>query len=248
MKRFATLSAAAALAVLLAAVLPAWAQMGPNVPRIFGSFEPKPGAWSEYTVTDKDSGTEVRMRMAIVGKEGDSFWYEVRNEVEGSVNIVKMLVDGDPNETSENIRRMIIKSGDSPAMEMNRDFVVMGRQVATQMFEKRSGVESGKGSGASVEEVGKREVTVPAGTFKTIQYRITAADGTEMGTYDVADNVPPFGLVVSETGSSSMTLTGYGGDAVSAVTEEPVPMNMPPGMPQGMPQGMPPGMGSPPGR
>ena len=125
--------------------------------------------------------------MSIVGKEGESFWYEVRNEVEGSVNIVKMLVDGDPNETSENIRRMIIKSGDSPAMEMNRDFVVMGRQVATQMFEKRSGVEAGKGAETAVEEIGKREVTVPAGTFSTLQYRITGADGKPLSVSSVED-------------------------------------------------------------
>lgn len=243
MKRFATLSAMAVLALLAAA--PSLAQMGPQVPRIFGSFAPEPGAWSEYTVSNKGEGTEIKMRMSIVGKEGDSYWYEVRNEIEGSVNIVKMLVVGDPGETSENIRRMIIKSGSGPAMEMNTDFMAMGRQVATRMFEKRSGVEGGKGSGATIEEVGKREITVPAGTFQTVQYRIKGADGAEMGTYDVADGVRPFGLVVSETGSSSMSLTGHGSDAVSAITEEPVPMNMPPG---GMPQGMPPGMGKPSGK
>lgn len=244
MRRTATVVAVPVLIALLAfSAQPSFAQPGPNIPRMFGTFKPEPGVWSEYSVTQADGGSEVRMRMAIVGKEGNAHWYEVRNEIDGSVNIVKMLVTGDPNESSENIKRMIIKSGDTPAMEMNTDFVVMGRQMATHMFEKRSGVGGEAKAGATVEEVGKREVTVPAGTYETMQYRIKGSDGGVIGTYDVSDKVSPFGIILSESASGSMKLTGHGTDAVTAITEEPQQMTMPPGMPQGMPRGMPPGMG-----
>jgi hypothetical protein len=37
-----------------------------------------------------------------------------------------------------------------------------------------------------------------------------------------------------------MVLLNYGTDAVSAITEKPVKMSLPPGMPEGMPQGKPP--------
>lgn len=218
---------------------------GPSMPRLFGDFAPETGSWAEYAVTDSAAGTEMKMRMAIVGKEDDAFWYEVENDAAGGRNIIKMLVTGDPNKSTENIRRMIIKSGDAAAMEMPRDFLVMGRQMAGSMFEKRSGVRPSPEPEGSIEEIGTREVTVPAGTFSTKQYRIRDAQGTEVGTYDISDKVPPFGIVLSETRNGTLKLLGHGDDAVSAITEEPTPMPVPPGMP-GLPGGMPPGMG--PGR
>jgi len=185
------------------------------------------------------------MRMAIVGKEGDAFWYEVENNAAGGRNIIKMLVTGDPNKSTENIKRMIIKSGDTPAMEMPADFLVMGRQMAGSMFEKRSGVKQSPEPEGAVEEIGPREVTVPAGTFTTTRYRIRDGQGAEVGTYDLSTTVPPFGIILSETRNGTLKLLGHGDDAVSAITEEPTPMPIPQGMP-GMPGGMPPGMG--PGR
>jgi len=215
--------------------------MMPDVPRLFGQFAPREGVWAEYSVVDAAAGRESKMRMAIVGKEGGSHWYEVWLQDEASRNVIKMLVKGDPN-NSENIQRMIIKSGDGQAMEMPRDFVVMGRKMAVHMFETRSGVEEGGEAKVSVKEMGKREVTVPAGTFKTTRYQIVDAAGKELGTYDLSDAVPPFGVIVSKTAQASMTLLAHGTDAATAITEEPVPMVTPPGMPAGMPRGRPPGM------
>jgi hypothetical protein len=79
-------------------VIAAGAEKPLEVPRLFGIFAPKPGAWSEYAIFDKATGKRTVMHMSIVGVEGDSYWYEVVNrEGEGS-NIVKMLVKGDPND------------------------------------------------------------------------------------------------------------------------------------------------------
>jgi len=186
------------------------------------------------------------MRMAIVGIEGDSYWYEVWLQDEGSRNIIKLLVTGDPN-NSDNIQRMIMKSGDSQATEMPRDFVVIGRKMAVHMFETRSGVSSPPEQGVRVEEVGRREVTVPAGTFTTSQSRIIGADGKEMGSFDLSEKIPPFGVVTSETTQTKMDLLAFGQDAKTAITEEPVKMSKPPGMPEGMPRGRPPGMMPPQG-
>jgi hypothetical protein len=219
---------------------------GAQVPRIFGTFTPSPGVWAEYEIANNGPGGATKMRISIVGKEGDAYWYEVQNESGTSVNVIKMLVTGDPGASSENIRRMIIKSGDSPAMEMNPDFLQMGRQMASHMFEKRSGVNKAKGEG-KVEELGRRTVTVPAGTFETTQYRIRDAQGSDLGTYDTSPSVPPFGVILSETPEATMRLLGHGGDAVSAITENPQPMMPPGGMfPGGMPPGgMPPRGGHP---
>lgn len=218
--------------------------MMPEVPRLFGQFVPAEGVWAQYAVLDKASMKESKMRMAIVGKEGDSYWYEIWLQDRQSRNVIKLLVKGDPN-NSENIQRMIMKSGDAPAIEMPRDFVVMGRQMAVHMFETRAGVGEKPGPEVKVEKVGERSVTVPAGTFSTVQSRIVGADGRELGSFDLSEKVPPFGVVTSETAYTKMDLLAHGADAKTAITEEPTPMAMPPGMPQGMPRGRPPGMTPP---
>ena len=232
------------VACALLQALPAFGQPGeiqmPQVPRLFGQFAPKAGVWAEYAVVDS-GGKESKMRMAIVGTEGDSHWYEVWRDEEGSRNIIKMLVKGDPND-SENIERMIIKSGDGQPMEMPRDFVVMGRKMAVHMFQSRTGVSDKPDAGVSVKEIGAREVTVPAGTFKTTQSSIVDESGKEIGSFDISSKIPPFGVVSSKTDQSTMKLLAYGSDAVTAIRAEPVPMMTPPGMPAGMPRGAPPGM------
>jgi hypothetical protein len=215
--------------------------MMPEVPRLFGQFAPTEGVWAQYAVLDKQTMKESKMRMAIVGIEGDSYWYEVWLQDKDSRNVIKLLVTGDPN-NADNIKRMIMKSGEGQATEMPRDFVVMGRKMAVHMFETRSGVGSPPAEGVKVEEVGQREVTVPAGVFTTTQSRIIGADGKEMGSFDLSPKIPPFGVVTSETGQTKMDLLAFGQDAKTAITEEPVKMTMPPGMPEGMPRGRPPGI------
>ena len=207
----------------------------PPVPRLFGTFAPKPGAWSEYALIEKDSGKRSKMRMAIVGQEGDSYWYEVLNEDDQSRNIIKMLVKGNPNDP-DNIQRQIIKSGDGQAVEMARDFVVMGRKMAALMFEKRSGVPA-DAAAVRVEETGEREVKVSAGVFNAKQRKVISASGKVLATVDYSPQVFPFGVVTSDTDSTSMELLAYGSDAKSMIKEEPVPMTAPRGMPSGMPRG-----------
>ena len=218
------------------------ASPGPgSVPRLFGTFRPVPGVWAEYRVVDKVTGREIRMRMSIVGKEGDGVWYEVLQDDGGSRNIVKMLVRGDPDDP-DNIERLILKSGDAPAVEMPRDFVAMGRRMAVHMFERRSGVPVEGTEGLRVVDEGRRTVTVPAGTFRATLRKIVDPQGKVLATYAFDPDVPPFGVITSDTGRTTMELVAYGRDATSAITETPAPMAFPPGMPKGLPRGMPPGM------
>lgn len=212
-----------------------------RVPRLFGTFSPQVGAWSQYAIVEKGTGRQTIMRMSIVGKEGDSYWYEVYNKDGASRNVVKMLVKGDPHDR-ENIQRLIMKSGDNPPMEMARDFVMMGRKMAAHMFEQRSGVPSNPGLGLKAEEIGSATVSVVAGNFEVLKYRVVDASGKVYGSYSFTEKVMPFGLVTSDAEKSTMELLAHGMDAQTVITEEPQEMTMPPGMPQGMPRGFPPGM------
>lgn len=217
-----------------------------EVPRLFGVFAPKPGVWSEYAIFDKATGKRTVMRMSIVGIEGDSYWYEVVNrEGEGS-NIVKMLVKGDPNDP-ENIQRLIMKSGTDRAQEMPRDFVLMGRRMASHMFEQRSGIPASPTVHLQNVKTGVGEATVPAGTFDVSLHAIVDDAGNIYAQYKFSEEVRPFGVVTSDAENSTMVLVGHGTGAKSLITEEPTMMTQPPGMPENMPRGMPPGMAPPQG-
>jgi hypothetical protein len=223
------------------------ADITPKIPRLFGTFSPSLGAWSEYAVFEKTTGVRSVMRMSIVDKQGDLFWYEVVNEEGGSKNIVKMLVKGDPND-SENIQRLIIKTGTQAAQEMPKDFVLMGRRMAIHMFEQRSGIPSEAYANLRNEKISEGETVVPAGTLTVSRNRIVDNEGRIYGEYKFSEAVRPLGVVSVDTENTSMVLLAYGSDAQSQITEKPVLMEQPPGMPQGMPRGMPPGMTSPPGQ
>jgi hypothetical protein len=204
-----------------------------TVPRLFGAFSPKNGGWSEYAIYDKSTGKRTVMRMSIVGIEADAFWYEVENREGGGSNIVKMLLTGDPNDP-ENIQRLIMKSGANPAQEMPRDFVLMGRRMASHMFEQRSGIPSNPALKLENKKTGVGSATVPAGTFD-VRYKINT-------------DVHPFGVVSSDAENATMVLVGYGIGAKSLITQEPAMMTRPPGMPEGAPIRVPPGMGQLPGQ
>jgi hypothetical protein len=212
-----------------------------DVPRLFGTFSPKSGAWSEYAIFDKSTGKRTVMRMSIVGTEGDAFWYEVLNREGDGSNIIKMLVKGDPNDP-ENIQRLIMKSGDTPAQEMPRDFVLMGRRMATHMFEQRSGIPAKPTVNLQNIKTGEGSATVPAGTFDVSLHEIRDETGKVYAEFKFTEVVHPFGVVSSNAENSTMVLVGLGTGAKTLIIEEPTMMTQPPGMPAGMPRGMPPGM------
>jgi len=218
-----------------------------DIPRLFGTFSPKPGVWSEYAILDKLTGKRSVMRMSIVGIETDAYWYEVENREGDGSNIVKMLVKGDPNDP-ENIQRLIMKSGANPAQEMPRDFVLMGRRMSSHMFEQRSGIPSSPSVNLRNIKTGVGFATVPAGTFNVSLHQIVDTAGKVYAEYKFSENVYPFGVVTSDAENSTMVLVGHGIGAKSLITEVPTMMTQPPGMPEGMPRGLPPGMSPSPGQ
>jgi hypothetical protein len=234
------------LPVLVSAALPARAETPPGgaTPKFFGVFASTVGGWSEYAVTETEGGKKSTMRNAVVGKEGDAFWYEVAITEDGVRNIIKMFLKGDPN-NPENIQRLIMKNGDQAAQEMPREFVVMGRRMATSMFETRSGSTVVNQPDLKIEEVGTEKVTVPAGTFTVTKNRVVDGTGKVLATYDFSKDVLPMGIVRSTTDKVKIELIANGKDAVSLITEKPVMMKRPPGMPDNNPRGTPPGMEAP---
>jgi len=137
----------------------AYAQFGKTSgPSFHGEFKPVVGGWSEYQMTTKENPS-TKMKVAVVGKEGDAYWYEtVMEGGREKRTIMKMLVSGNP-EDQKNIKRMIVKQGNDPAMEM-----------PVQMMQQSS---KGQGQKGKIIDKGAETIKVPAGTFKTqhMQYQ-----------------------------------------------------------------------------
>lgn len=188
---------------------------GQQGPKFYGDFKPVVGSWAEYQMKAQGEAP-MKMKIAVVGKEGSSYWYETVMQV-GQRMVTKMLVSGNPSD-QQNLRKMIVKSGSEQAMEM--PVMGMGRQPA----------KAQKPAGKAIDK-GVETVTVPAGTFSArhMQYQ----EGANVVDAWVSEKVPPYGLVKSKAKDFEMVLTGTGTGARSLITETPKKFAMPM-MPQGM--------------
>ncbi len=190
----------------------AGAQFGqPSGPSFYGEFKPVIGGWSEYQITTKREGS-MKMKVAIVGKEGDAYWYETVMEGGKRGHIItKMLVSGNP-EDPKNIKRLIVKEGDKPAREMPVEMM-------------RQGPSKGQEAKGNIVDKGIETITVPAGAFKAqhMQYQ-AQGEATDVWIYK---DVCPYGLIKSQSKDAEMALTGYGTGAKSQITEAPQKFEMP---------------------
>lgn len=179
-------------------------------PSFHGEFKPVVGGWSEYQVTTKGNPTS-KMKVAVVGKEGDAYWYEtvMKGGREGRV-ISKMLVSGNP-EDQKNVKRMIFKQGNDPAMEM-----------PVQMMQPTAKTQ---GQTGKTIDKGTETIKVPAGTFKTQHTQYQDASGV-VDTWIYKD-VSPYGMIKSQSKDMEMVLIGYGMGAKTLITETPQKFEMP---------------------
>ena len=179
-------------------------------PRFHSDFMPTVGGWSEYQITTKGESPS-KMKIAIVEKEGDAYWYETVFEGKQDGRIIsKMLVSGNP-EDQKNVKRMIFKTGNEPAMEM-----------PVQM--RRQGRQSAESKGKMIDK-GEETIKVPAGTFKTqhLQYQ----DGEKIVDSWVYKDIFPYGMVKSQSEDFEMVLIGHGMGAKTQITETPRRFEMP---------------------
>jgi hypothetical protein len=184
--------------------------------QFYGDFKPVVGGWSEYQMSKSEGST--KMKIAIVGKEGDAYWYETVMEGgrQGRI-ITKMLVSGDPGDT-RNVKRMIFKQGNEPAMEM-----------PVEMMQQSS---KGQAQSGKIIDKGTETIKVPAGTFKTQHMQYQDVETVDTWIYK---DISPYGMVKSVSKDFEMVLLGYGSGAKTLITETPQKFEMPQ-MPEGRPR------------
>lgn len=201
----------------------------------------KPGDWVEYRISGK--GVPGTIRMAVTGIEGTgekrSFWLEISMRDERVGGVVKSLLVGDPI-APKKVRRVIMKTSQMPAMEVPQSMIdkievaknpIAGTQLCTQL------------PGRPVDTSAPDETFTVGGRKITAKVSRVEKDGkTYIFKYSAA--VPLTGLVWADFGAQIVELTGFGRDAKTAITEEPVPLEqMMPGLlaPPAVPGVTPPG-------
>jgi hypothetical protein len=189
----------------------AYAQMGKNpAPRFYSEFKPVVGGWSEYEIKARGEAP-MKMKIAVVGKEGDAYWFEsVMDGGREGLMISKMLVSGNPDDTS-NVKRMIVKTGKRPAMEMPVQMMGRGKQP--------------QGTPGKMIDKGIETIKVPAGSFSAQHVQYQQPDGVVDGW--VYKDVSPYGLIKSKTKDTEMVLIAYGTGAKTQITEQPQKFQMP---------------------
>jgi hypothetical protein len=182
------------------------------------------GSWATYNWTGGRTNGST-MRMAVVGKEPHEgttyFWYEVTITDSKRPNdgmIMQMLV---PGLGTGNVRSVVMKSGEQPAMKMPAQMIQMintapGMNMAADLVRQCQ----------AMEVVGWEQVTVPGGAFRALHLQNPQA-GMVSEVWVQADLQFAMVKAVLKDGGV-MALTGQGTGAKSSITETPQEM---PGLP-----------------
>ena len=211
--------------VLVAAPAPSLAAQDKE--KLCTDLEQRPmrvGQWASYRWTGgrTDGAT---MRMAVVSTEAVGsapyYWFEVAFDDAGKgtsgKTVLQILVPGLGNRATD-VRGMIMKSGDEPAMRLPEEMVRMTRGQMGKNFATEFGRKC-----LEMDVVGWEQTTVPGGSFRAAHLK-HAVDQTD--AWVVPDFY--FGLVRAKLkDGSAMELTGRGTDAKSSITETPQTMPFP---------------------
>jgi len=196
-----------------------------NMPRMFGEFKmPQVGSYAEYKMTYPSEKVETIVRMSIVGKEKtpdgkELYWYEYQttDPKTGNIDIVKMLISGDPQKEGT-INRMIFKHNKDKAMELPEE---MMRMINAPMKKEEKIKKEGE-----VKNLGIEKMQTPAGILECFHMQYVS-ENKEASDIWQAKEVPFFGLAKSVTQGVSMEIQKFGKDAKSAITEEPEKLVIP---------------------
>ena len=211
------------IAVVFFLTQPSRAQIR-GMPKLYEEFKmPEVGAYVTYKVIYTKNKAERIITLSFLGKEKseegeDLYWFEQKetDPKTGNMNIMKMLISGNPQKPGT-IHRMIVKSGKDPASELPQAIVQMINQIPSQKTEAEK---------PKIKNLGTEKMKIKDETLKCVHFQYSSKDKT---TEDVWTNakVPLFSLVKSTTSEATWELLEYGTDAVSAIKEKPGVLEIP---------------------
>ncbi len=195
-------------------------------PPIMNTDELKVGIWAKYQ--QRENGKTMNVWLGVVGEEnidGKRYvWVEARLNLNGQKVIAKVLMHVSIKKNLSDIRKIVFKMGNQPAMEISSDMLKMMSQMGQNMgpFASGQGEENAK-----IKVLGKERIKVPAGTFVAKHIRVIDKN-TQETIMDVweSDKVPVKIVKMDMKNGGKVILLGYGNGAKTEITETPVPLNM----------------------
>jgi hypothetical protein len=197
-------------AAMAAIALPVAGQSVFRPPQMPGAFQPVVGSGATYHITTA-SNSEVQFSYAVVGKEGDAYWLEIRSTMAKGGMVMKQLMSMPGGGQTPQIQRMIMQAAGQPPMELPVS-MINGAAAHAQ-------TPNAAGPRALGEKVGTETVTVPAGTFECEHYR-SVSNGKNADVW-VSAKVSPYGLVKMISGETRMELQKVLSNETSQITGEP---------------------------
>ena len=200
------------VAVLFAAASSVWGQ--PSVvrpPEMSGPFQPVVGSGATYRIVTGQN-PEIQFSYAIVGKEGDAYWMEIRTGTPKGEMVMKQLMsvpsDGKPPRPT----RMIMQVARKPPMELPVSTIdASAGRAQSQIAANAHGLG---------ERIGMETITVAAGSFECEHYK-RESNGKHSDLW-VSSKVSPYGLVKMTSGETHLELQKTLVNETSRITGEPM--------------------------
>jgi hypothetical protein len=215
---------AAALVVAAVTIVPAFATAQPGVPSgmplVVDMQKVEVGSWAEYQMAM--GSIALSSKWALVARDARSNTLEMTT-TGGPVAkrmVLRLVLPADPTSPDKPTKPMAVQFGDDPPMLVPKD-------TPTQKFQRPD----------EKNLVGKEDVKVAAGSFKTAHYR----EKNAMGTVDiwVDESVLPLGIVkvvttpepdknapaAMQVPAATMELAATGKGAKAVITKKPRPFD-----------------------
>ncbi len=174
-------------------------------PEFFHDFHPVVGGWSTYHMEDA-RGEQSKLTFAIVDKDPQGYWLELRTPGDGGEAVAAFLIKGDPTDDA-NVLMVRTEDPGSPALEIDKDTLIKLRTEGNEAFGGQAssiGPTVGKLAGMPKEtiEVNGRKLTCR-------HLKVLGPHGQEAEVW-MNDQVVPFGVVKLVSGKESIVLEDFG--------------------------------------
>lgn len=167
------------------------------------------GTWVRYSLYDVPRGRVVVVRLAALSRKASAQWYEVKFTLErGRAFVLQTLVEGSLDKPTR-VRETIIQPPGQIPLRLPEAWA---KKPLPALAQKKPG-----------KEVGKTSISVPAGTFAVTHYRRTIKGQVEDSW--ISTKVPFAPVVRYRSAKVRLELLGYGKDATSSLTGEPVKLD-----------------------
>jgi len=187
---------------------------------------PPVGSWSQYRSINSEEGDTTILKYSLTGKEKfgkiDCYWYEFQTAEGEKISVVKMLISGDPDEPG-NLKRLVLKSGDEPAVEIP---IGMTHGIGVAASGTGEPEETEAISEEDVVTVGRETLTTDAGKINCTHFRMKKQE--KQIDFWTSESIPFFGIARLVHSGLTMEITGYGeSGAKTAIAEKPKEMPKP---------------------